>query len=523
VSLAYHRTLEHLILAFEDGYRLQLVNGNGEATNTFRVPVQIQPVDVLVDPAQGHVYALNYLSNTVSAIPRDELNVDNDFLEQLADYRVAVLLAFYGLSSELLQYLKDCFCHLLLAKCPACTDADIVYLATVELRENQVYRICNFDVRKTVKTLPQLEYWFSLVPIWPLLKRAVSSFCCAILPDLFTENPDFIIRTPDADNDDPPDSSSHFIKANTARRGVQTYQRTDLRASLRNQMKSFGFLGELAGDLTLDRIVNPQSNAGVRKQTLMNSSVNDASAELSRSHIEVAAVRDYDPQEALGHAADFVRTPQRIPPGSKVTLYQKDGKVAFYAIERETTTVTEIPEDVKAELAQFETRKASLANFTEVNAELARVETRRASVSELDSLKQELSTLQAERVSAQEDLAALRSQIDSVRAERLTEEERLVQLDSQRASLATSLTELNRSLADLANEQRRIQLEIDRSRPIRDLAEIDAATDEVLRNLGIRTVEELSLATPEDLARRGCLNIDVATRIIDAARRRLAR
>jgi hypothetical protein len=110
-----------------------------------------------------------------------------------------------------------------------------------------------------------------------------------------------------------------------------------------------------------------------------------------------------------------------------------------------------------------------------------------------------------------------------VRAERLTEEQRLVQLDSQRASLATSLTELNRSLADLANEQRRIQLEIDRSRPIRDLAEIDAATDEVLRNLGIRTVEELSLATPEDLARRGRLNIDVATRIIDAARRRLAR
>ena len=522
VSLAYHRNRDLLILALEDGYRLQLVNPNGEATHTFRVPVQIQPVDVIVDPAQGHVYGLNYLSNTISVIPSKELDVNDNFLEELSEYRMAVLLAFYGLFSELLQYVKDCFCHLLLAKCPECTEQDVLYLATVEIRENKVYRICNFDVRKTVKTLPQLGYWFSLVPIWPLLKRAVSSFCCSILPDLFSAYQDTIIRRP-GDGENQQRQATNVFKANTARRGVQSYQRTDIRAATRNQLKSFQFLGELAGDTTLDRVINPQSKAGVRKQTLMQSSVNDASAELSRNNIEVVAVRDYDPKEAVGHATEYVRTPQRIPPGSKVTLYQKNGRVAFYAVERETTTVTEIPEDVQAELAQFETRKATLANFTEIDAELARVETRRAGVSELDALKEELSTLQADRASAQEELAALRSQIESVQAARAAEEQRLVQLDTQRAALATSLTELNQSILALADQQREIQLEIARSRPVSDIAGVNATTDRQLRNLGIRTVEELSLATPEDLTSRSRMSANTANSIINAARARLER
>ena len=521
VSLAYHRSRDHLILGLEDGYRLQLVNPNGEATNTFRVPVQIQPVDVIVDPARGHVYALNYLSNTISVIPPNELDVNESFLEELSDYRMSVLLTFYGLFGELLQYLKDCFCHLLLAKCPECTEQDILYLATVEIRESKVYRICNFDVRKTVKTLPQLGYWFSLVPIWPLLKRAVSSFCCSILPDLFSEHQDTIIRRPD-DDDDRPRQATNVLKADTARRGVQGYQRTDIRAATRTQLKSLQFLGELAGDMTLDRVINPPSRAGVRKQTLMNSLVNDASAELSRNNIEVVTVRDYDPKEAVTHAADYVRTPQRIPPGSKVTLYQKNGRVAFYAIERETT-VTEIPEDVKAELAQYEARKVALANFADVNAALAGVETRRANVSELDGLREELNTLQTERAAAQEELAGLRSQIESVQAERAAEEQRLVQLDTQRTTLAASLTELSQSLTDLANQQRDIQDEIAKSRPVRDITEVDEAMDNTLRELGIRTVEELSLVTSEDLAERGRIDIDTATRIIEAARRRLER
>jgi hypothetical protein len=110
-----------------------------------------------------------------------------------------------------------------------------------------------------------------------------------------------------------------------------------------------------------------------------------------------------------------------------------------------------------------------------------------------------------------------------VQAERAAEEQRLVQLDTQRTTLAASLTELSQSLTDLANQQRDIQDEIAKGRPVRDIAEVDAAMDEVLRNLGIRTVEELSLATPEDLAQRGRIDIDTATRIIEAARRRLER
>ncbi len=391
----------------------------------------------------------------------------------------------------------------------------------VEIREDRVYRICNFDVAKR-STLPQLGYWLSIVPIWPLLKRAVSSFCCSILPDLFSDNQDNIFGSPDDDNDQP-GPATNVIKAKTARQGVRSYQRTDIRATARNQFQSLRFFGELAGDTTLDRIVNPQARTGVRKQTLMKSSVNDASAELSRHNIEVTSVRDYDPKDAVGRAADFIRTPERIRPGSKVTLYQQNGRVVFYAVEREAAATIEISEDVKAEFAQYETRKANLANFTEVNAELARVETRLAGVSELDGLKEELSVLQAEKAAAQEELAALRSQIESVQAERAAEEQHLAQLDTQRATLTTSLTELNRDFTELAERQQELQLETERIRPVTDLPEVDARINTELSNFGIRTLEELSRATPETIIRRGGINTATANRIINAAKNRLER
>ena len=151
------------------------------------------------------------------------------------------------------------------------------------------------------------------------------------------------------------------------------------------------------------------------------------------------------------------------------------------------------------------------------------METRLAGVSELDGLRQELGALQTEKASAQEDLAALRSQIGSVQAERAAEEQRISQLDTQRVALAASLTDLNQSMLDLANQQREMQLEIAKGRLVSDIAEVDAATDSELRDAGIRTVEELSVATPEDLTSRSNIDANTANTIINAARTRLER
>ena len=98
-----------------------------------------------------------------------------------------------------------------------------------------------------------------------------------------------------------------------------------------------------------------------------------------------------------------------------------------------------------------------------------------------------------------------------------------MQLDAQRATLAASLTDLNQSARELADQQREMQHEMAKSCPVRDLAEVDEAMENPLRNLGIRTVEALSMATPEDVAERGRMDIATATRMINAAQGRLAR
>ena len=522
VSLAYHQQSDYLILALEDGYRLQLVLPEGEASDFFRVPVQIQPVDVIVDARQGNVYALNFISNTLNVIPAAELEFSEGALTQLVDYRTEVLMAFYGLVGGLLQYLKDCFCHHFLVKCPECDD-EVLYLATVEIRDNEIYKICNFNKRKYVKSFPTMGYWFSLIPIWPLLKKAMAEFCCAVLPNWFDDYRETVVRRPDV-SVGASQPSRNFVAASTTRQSVQTYQRTDIKAVTRNQTRDITFAGSLAADSARNFVSTAESREGVSRQALMNSSVNDATLELNNNNIEVAEVREYNGKEAGRYAGSYFTTPQRIAPGSKVILYQKRGKVAFYAVEKEVpAAVTEVPESVKADIAAYEARKASLSDFSDVNAELARVETRYANVSELDGLKAELSGLQTQKAEAQEELAALRSQVDSVKAERAAEAEKLVQLEGQRAAIAASVAEINRSVLTLAEQHKELQLEIAGNRPVNDLVEVNEDVNIALRDAGIRTVEELSKVDSQRLIATGVIDENTAKVIIEAAKQRLVR
>src|SRR5690606_40783713 len=68
---------------------------------------------------------------------------------------------------------------------PDCEDKDKDWLATITIKDNEVYKICNIGKRKDVWTFPKFEYWLSLVPILPVLKMGVSKFCCAIFPNIF--------------------------------------------------------------------------------------------------------------------------------------------------------------------------------------------------------------------------------------------------------------------------------------------------------------------------------------------------
>ena len=507
VSLAYHPGVDRLLLAMEDGYRLQMVNPDGKETGVHRVPVQVQPVDIIVAGGKGPVFALNFISNTISVIPVDELDVSDLFLDQLTQYRSDVMKAFFGLGSELLQYLKDCFCHHLLVKCPTCEEDEEIYLATVEIRNNQIYNICNFDKRKYVKSFPTMEYWFSLVPIAPLVQSWIAKLCCTVLPDFFGKYEGNVIGQPQFGVGHQPAQASK-IKASYARQGVQTYQRTDTKAIVRTQTKGLKFTGQLAGASVINMAeAGPRKVAGVKKQSLMKSPVNDAVKELEKNEVEVVGIQKYDSKKANTYMAAYIGTPQRIAPGSKVTLIQKDNKVMFYAVEKPAGPAEiKIPESTKAELKELENRKDELSDFSKVNSELERVSTQRSEVAEMSAVKTELTNLQAAKSAVEAELIAMRSQVDSVKVER--------------EALAADITVLRKGLTELDTMSKNLKVEITKNRPVKEVSGVTAATDTQLRELGIRTVEELSVAKTRTLTAGG-VKSTTAKKIIASARKKV--
>ena len=501
IAPAFHREADEVLLAMEDGYRLQRIANDGSKTTGFRVPLQIQPVDLLVDPKSGTVHALNFLSNTISSIPQAELAVDDAFLDRLAVYRNAVLLAFWSLFGGLIQYAKDCFCHHLLVKCPTCENDDKIYLACVEIRDGKVFNICNFGKRKYVKSFMAVEYWLSLVPIIPLVKKVFADLCCSILPNLFEQ-----FRTRVVPDTPAPGAGNQFaadnrISANTTRRGVNTVKRTDPGTVWREQTRALGLFGRLTSDTVTDVIApaGPRT-AGVSKQAFLDANLSDAQRELAQNQITVSRVETYDPRKADLYRQTYNQTPTRLPPGSEVVVYQRDGRVAFYAVEQ----------------------KAGVAIDPTVESKIAELEQRKVAIADVSGTEAQLGELQQTKEFMESQVQMLESQVQKLQEERTTEEDRVAALSSQQASLKSELAELDSGLKSLSEGHQALRLEIAKDRPVREVEGITDEHNDALREAGIRTVAELAGSQPAQLRQIGIARTDAQARaLIASAQKRL--
>ncbi|WP_020588526.1 DUF6519 domain-containing protein [Desulfobacter curvatus] len=153
------------------------------------IPVQAGPVEVIVNSELEQVVILNHTGQSITIFNYD-LPAYQKESKTLAAYRKEVISAFFSLSSGIAQYLKDCFCHHLLIRCPECDDDDKVYLGCLTLADDEVYEICNFTKRKYVKTFPAMSYWFSLLPVEGLVAWVVEKLCCLVMPDYISEKPE---------------------------------------------------------------------------------------------------------------------------------------------------------------------------------------------------------------------------------------------------------------------------------------------------------------------------------------------
>ena len=167
--------------------RVDLTQNPMTLDTNFRVPVQIIPIDIATNVTTSEVYVLNLISCTLTTVnvPKVFVGPAPPYTAEppvtLSAYRTQVLKAFGDLFKLFGQYLKDCFCERFLVDCPECGREDKVYLGSVEIRGNKVFKICNFTKRKYVKSEQLVEYWLSVVPIIPIFKKTFADFCCKIL------------------------------------------------------------------------------------------------------------------------------------------------------------------------------------------------------------------------------------------------------------------------------------------------------------------------------------------------------
>ncbi|UTW11329.1 DUF6519 domain-containing protein [Marinobacterium rhizophilum] len=492
LRLRYHAQEQGLLLSLEDEFRLQLWQNGKPVVD--RVPVQLFPCDFCIDAKSGDVLVLNFASNTISAVPRAELHIDDGFLDQLRSYRLQVLLAFIALFGNLLQNLKDCFCNLLLTRCPECDDDEKVWLAKVEIRDNEVYKICNFAKRRHVKTFPKVEYWLSLIPVLPAIRKAVQSFCCSLIPNKFQPLVERYMM--------PVQSTQTPIKGAQYRQSVKTVQRTDMRQLLRTPMQNLRLSGQLAVDglMTTSRALEP--GGAVSKQAYRNLATEEAVTQLEAQQIKTE-VKPYDPQRSGDYIRAYTTTPNLIPRGSKVTVYEEQGQVKFYTLETATTTAIAVDD---SQLDAFAARKEALADLSALNSSLAEAGARKAAVEEVGALQNQLDTLDQRKVETQQEIGGLQLQ--------------LAELKSERSSLETEIGSLQEGLKTTTQELDKLKVEIDGQRPI-SAAGVDTDTRKVLLEAGIMTLSDLAVADSTTLTSGTRLTRTQANKLIRDTQTRL--
>jgi polyhydroxyalkanoate synthesis regulator phasin len=336
-----------------------VLNADDTVEPSFRFPVQISPISIAAAPNTKRFYVLNFASNTITSISPDLLDPKRALsLKDLVTYRTSILNAFYDLAGGFFQYLKDCLCDHFLVNCPTCDPADKLYLAVVSIKDRQVYKVCNFSLRKHVKSFPTVEYWLSLVPVVPLFKQAIERFCCAALPGFFGKQ-----NAPQAQvTDNQITLADNRIKSSAIRSGIQSIKTSDIRSSTIEAVTKVRSGGSLVMDvLTKGTQQQKPAPPGLQSSDIAGQAVGEAQLRLAAAKIKVVAIEPYNPNAGLTNLVEFTRAPLRLEEGAQIKLITKDDKVLYYTIvSKATVTAMAETTELRSELSALKKQMMEL-------------------------------------------------------------------------------------------------------------------------------------------------------------------
>ena len=363
VRLETHQNTTILVTS-EAANSLTMIDvATNKAVPGYVLPLQAGPVAVAVNP-RGDAYALNYVTNTITAVPPGVLTPNFRYpFAALAAYRKGVLEANADLLAGFLQYLKDCVCDHFLVDCPTCTGEETLYLGCISFRKGQVERVCNFSQRRYVKSFPTMEYWLSAVPIAPLAQRLIEQLCCAALPDIFSK---FSAKAFDEGSVGRTGPS----RVGTVREGLALAQSFDVRSRWREVRSRARLAMKLSRSSVLRRMASGPLRSTQRMGGLVDRPVDAAQAILKQAGANVVT----KPVEDLG-IGDVLRALAGVfapEPGARhdVTLHEEKGQVRFASASPHAASAR-----VQAQIdALTEALAARDSDLEELRARLAQVE-----------------------------------------------------------------------------------------------------------------------------------------------------
>lgn len=166
----------------------------GEAIAGKLVNSQASNTDAFAACCQFRQYVIDLFSNSEFDTRCQILKVfDEVTCQQPPSQGIGVTVANFGSDPQYLQtiqntiskmfvalieYFRECICHQLLPPCPSDPADDRLILACVTIKDGKIIDICNFSCRKFAGAFPSFFYWLSIVPIVPLIRSLVDSFCC---------------------------------------------------------------------------------------------------------------------------------------------------------------------------------------------------------------------------------------------------------------------------------------------------------------------------------------------------------
>ncbi|GGX39003.1 DUF6519 domain-containing protein [Saccharospirillum salsuginis] len=474
INLLYHPKMDQVMISIQDEFRV-ITADRGEVQKQW-VPVQLMPTAMAVEPNTNRLVVLNYMSNTLTLYPVDEIEATSEKRrEELANYRLQILLAFISLIGNILQYLKDCFCHHLLIQCPQCDEDDKVYLARIDIRNNKVYKVCNFGKRKNVWTFPKFEYWLSLVPVLPMFKKAIGEFCCMVMPNLFGNL---------MENYKPNEPSGFAVKGRSYKRGVSRTKTANPRRRWHESKQDLKVNARLMGDAALYKDAKVQ-RATVSKQAYRNLNTREAVKELEKNDIKVNSVVKYDSKDAPNALRRHALTPDRIEKGSEVVVYEENGKAAFYALKQ-------------PDAPGFNTGLAE-EEMTQLRVEKDKL------VTEIRRAESELHALKTERTQSEAAVQSLKDQFHS--------------LEQQRSQVMADMQTMRTGVQSLEQEVKALKVDMAKARPVKDIADVSTDDETRLKDSGIRNLGELALSDVNQLSEKTGIEKTKAERIITSAKK----